>query len=129
MYRIAIIEEDETICFLLREVLTVEGYEPILIDGPRDLLAQLSAVTPHLVLLDFVLSAWGDRLALATGIRRDPQLVQVPLVVMSAAPDVLRRHQGALLDLRCRLIEKPFDLGDLLAVIQGELLDRQDTRN
>jgi DNA-binding response OmpR family regulator len=129
MHRIAIIEDDESICFFLREAFTVEGYEPILIDGPQDLLAQLSAAMPDLVLLDFVLGAWGDRLALATGIRSDPRFVRLPLVVMSAAPDVLRRYEDALTGLGCHLIEKPFDLGDLLALIEGELLARQDTCN
>jgi hypothetical protein len=42
-----------------------------------------------------------------------------------AAPDALHRNEGALTELRCRLIEKPFDLGDLLALIEGELLARQ----
>jgi two-component system response regulator (stage 0 sporulation protein F) len=125
MQRIAVVEDDETTRFLLDTVLTAEGYEVILVAGPGDLLAQLSVARPDLVLLDLLLGAWGDGLTLAGAIRQEPGWERLPLIVMSAAPNILHRHDPSLIRLRCHVLEKPFDLDDLRALIKGALASAQ----
>ncbi len=119
--RIAIIEDDAAIRLLLQATLADEGYEVLQIAGPGDVLAQLAAAAPDLVLLDLVLGRWGDGLALAQAIRKDPLLLDTPIVVMSAAVTVLQQHAEALDLLRCHVLEKPFDLDRLLGVIASAL--------
>jgi DNA-binding response OmpR family regulator len=125
MQRIAVIEDDAATSATLQVLLTDEGYEVLLIEGPGDLLAQLAATKPDLVLLDLMLGGWGDGLALACAIRREPGWKRLPLIVMSAAADRLDQHAFILRDLRCPVLEKPFDLDDLLALIAGELVTAQ----
>ena len=125
MQRIAVIEDDAATSATLQVLLTDEGYEVLLIEGPGDLLAQLAATKPDLVLLDLMLGGWGDGLALACAIRRQPGWKRLPLIVMSAASDRLDQHAFTLRDLRCPVLEKPFDLDDLLALIAGELVTAQ----
>jgi DNA-binding response OmpR family regulator len=121
MPRIAVVEDDETTRILLDTVLTEEGYTVICVEGPGDLLAPLLAARPDLVLLDLLLGAWGEGLALAGAIRQAPGWERLPLIVMSAAPATLHRHDPSLLRLRCYTLEKPFDLDELLALIKGAL--------
>jgi DNA-binding response OmpR family regulator len=121
LLRIAIIEDDAAIRLLLQATLADEGYEVLQIAGPGDVLAQLAAAAPDLVLLDLVLGRWGDGLALAQAIRKDPLLLDTPIVVMSAAVTVLQQHAEALDLLRCHVLEKPFDLDRLLGVIASAL--------
>jgi DNA-binding response OmpR family regulator len=125
MQRIVVIEDDEATRATLQVLLTDEGYEALLIEGPGDLLAQLAATKPDLVLLDLMLGSWGDGLALACAIRREPGWKRLPLIVLSAASDRLDQHAFILRDLRCPVLEKPFDLDDLLALIAGELVTAQ----
>jgi DNA-binding response OmpR family regulator len=68
-----------------------------------------------------VLGGWSDGLVLAAAIRAEPRLADLPIIVMSAAPEVLQRYSSALTYLRCRLLAKPFDLDALLALIASEL--------
>lgn len=119
MHRIAILDDDVSIRTVLSDVLMDEGYEVFLVEGSEDLLAKLAAARPDLVLLDWRLGAWGDGLALARAIRADLQFSHVRLIFMSAAQAELRKHFRALADLGCTVIEKPFDLDDLLARIAG----------
>jgi two-component system alkaline phosphatase synthesis response regulator PhoP len=125
MPRIAIIEDDEATRYVFQLMLTEEGYEVIPIKGPGDLLAQLTAAMPDVVLLDLMLGAWGNGLALAMALRTHPQYSTAPLIVMSAAHEALRQHQGKLTELQCHVLEKPFDLDDLRALVMGELLCRR----
>jgi DNA-binding response OmpR family regulator len=121
MCRIVIVEDDAATRDMLRVGLTEEGYAAIMLNGPGDLLAQLTAATPDLVLLDLMLGAWGDGLALATAIREDPLLRHLPIIVLSAARDMLRQHADELTHLHCHMLDKPFDLDGLFALIAGEL--------
>jgi DNA-binding response OmpR family regulator len=124
--RIAIIEDDGATRFTLQTALTDEGYDAVLIEGPGDLLVQLSACRPDLVLLDLMLGAWGDGAALAAAIHTDRLLARTPVIVMSAARDTLRQHAGALAALGYPTLEKPFDLDRLLALVAGALARDQN---
>lgn len=121
MHRIAIIEDDEPIRSTLQALLVAYGYEVILVNGPGDLLAQLAAVGPDLVLLDLVLGAWGDGLALAAAVREHPLLLNLPLIILSAAVERLGQYSNTLTALQCQVLAKPFDLDDLLACIATAL--------
>jgi DNA-binding response OmpR family regulator len=119
--RIAIIENDGFSRSRLYAALTDEGYTAILFEGPGDLLGQLATAKPDLVLLNLMLGDWGDGLALAKAIRHKPGWERLPLIVMSATPSALRRHDPNLIRLRCYVLGKPFELDDLLALILGAL--------
>jgi DNA-binding response OmpR family regulator len=119
--RIAILEDEPSVRSMVHLVLTAKGYEVILIEERGDLLAQLVTARPALVLLDMVLGGWSDGVVLAAAIRADPLLADVPIIVMSAAREVLQRYGHALTYLHCQVLDKPFDLDNLLGLIAGAL--------
>jgi DNA-binding response OmpR family regulator len=118
---IAIIEDDAALCVALQLALIEEGYDVRLIERPDDLLVQCTVAMPDLVLLDLLLGNWGDGLALAQAIRTHPLLRDTRIVVMSAAVSMLRQNKQELALLQCPVLEKPFDLEDLLALIAHQL--------
>jgi DNA-binding response OmpR family regulator len=126
MQRIATIEDDAVTRGMLQVLLTDEGYQAISLEGPGDLLAQLTATKPDLVLLDLLLGDWGDGPALAAAIRGDPVLAHTPVIVLSAALNLLRQHAAALAVLGYPALAKPIDLDVLLALIAGALAQAQN---
>jgi DNA-binding response OmpR family regulator len=124
--RIAILEDEPSVRSMIHLVLTAAGYEAILIEERGDLLAQLVTARPALVLLDMVLGGWSDGLVLAAAIRADPLLMHTPIIVTSAAKSIIRQYADVLLALQCHVLEKPFDLEDLLALIEGALAVAQN---
>jgi DNA-binding response OmpR family regulator len=125
MKKIAIIEDDEATRATLDAMLTDEGYETILIARYRDPLAELRAAEPDLVLLDLMLGDWSDGLTIARAVRADPLLTQLPIIVLSAAQNMLRRYRPEFVGLHCQVLDKPFDLQDLLVLIAGALTQDQ----
>jgi CheY-like chemotaxis protein len=108
-----VVEDDEDVRGLLRDLLDLEGYEVLSATNGRDALAQLRAgARPCLILLDLmmpVMDGWsfeGER-------RRDPDLASIPVVVLTGAGS---RNAGGL----CveRVLEKPVDLDTLLPLVQ-----------
>jgi DNA-binding response OmpR family regulator len=108
--------------YMLDQVLAAHNADVILIEGPGDILAKITAADPDIVLLDLMLGEWGDGLALATAMRAHPLLLQVPVVLMSAAHHLLSQKEAAIAALGCRVLKKPFDLAALLALVEPSLV-------
>jgi CheY-like chemotaxis protein len=109
---ILVVDDDPSILAVVREVLDFEGYRVETAPNGAAALAAVDSAHPSLVLLDMrmpVLDGWGFARALrARG-------VQLPIVVMTAAQDAGRwaAEIGA-----AGYLAKPFELPDLLAVIE-----------
>ncbi|MBI3964509.1 MAG: response regulator [Chloroflexi bacterium] len=112
---VLVVDDDESILMTVRDILELEGYGVVTAMNGDEALAVVERLTPDLVLLDMrmpVLDGWGFARALSErGLR-------VPIVVMTAAQDARRWAEeiGAAGHLA-----KPFDLVDLLAVVEGHL--------
>jgi CheY-like chemotaxis protein len=113
---VLLVEDDKCIRTTFIECLTDEGYVACGTEHGADALALLSATTAtrRLILLDLmmpVMNGWEFR----TRQRANPDWANIPVVVLTASP--------ALLDLYgpmdvSRLLAKPIDLDDLLAVVE-----------
>lgn len=109
---ILIIDDDPAIVSTVAEILHDEGYRVRKAGNGIEGLAALAQQLPALILLDMrmpVLDGWGFAQALRE------RGVQVPFVVLTAAQDARRwAHEvGAT-----RFLPKPFDLVELLAVVE-----------
>lgn len=74
------------------------------------------------MLVDLVLGAWGDGLALAAVVRAHLLLLHLPLIIVSAAVERLGQYARTLTALQCAVPAKPFDVEDLVALLEKELL-------
>jgi len=114
MVSILIVEDEHPIRDIITEILEDEGYR---VAGATNGLEALKYLRQHahprLILLDLgmpVMTGWEFR----EHQQRDPQLAEIPVIVMSALPD-LDRRAAALKAADC--LNKPVNIDKLLGTI------------
>ena len=114
MYKILIVEDDETIARLLREHLEKWGYQARCAEDFKQVAKEFKEYAPHLVLMDIGLPFYNG-FHWCTQIRKTSH---VPIIFLSSANDnmniVMAMNMGG-----DDFIEKPFDLNVLTAKIQA----------
>ena len=113
MKTIAIIDDDIHISAMLEELLRKEGYRVLQAWSGTEALYLLSAHRPDLILLDLMLPGLSGEALL-------PQIRDIPVIVVSAKPDVEDRV-NLLMAGAVDYITKPFDVRELLARIAVHL--------
>lgn len=114
MVSILIVEDENPIRDVITEILEDEGYR---VAGATNGLEALTYLRQHahpgLILLDLgmpIMTGWEFR----QHQQRDPQLAGIPVIVMSALPD-LNRKAAALQAADC--LDKPVNIEKLLGTI------------
>ena len=112
---ILIVEDEAPIRYLISEILEDEGYRVVSVSNGLQALVYLRGHTelPRLILLDLgmpVMSGWEFR----EQQQRDATLRGIPVIVMSALPD-LDRRAAALGVAGC--LDKPIDINALLGMV------------
>src|SRR4051812_20253793 len=116
MKRIAVVDDDEAFRDFLCEVLTDEGYAVVLCDDPPVALDVLRAEQPGLIVLDMRLGGMSGLESLAA-VRADPALRATPVLICTAALDLLERFASDIEALGASALPKPFNIDDFLARI------------
>ena len=127
--RVAVMDDDEPFRALMRDILTDEGYRVLDGDAARAL-DLIRAERPDLVTLDLVFHTGPSGLEILRALRADPALAALPVLVCSAAPDLLSAFAAELQTLGAATIAKPFAIDDLLAIVAtliGRPRGEQDT--
>ncbi len=114
--RVLVVDDDESIRELVTMALVDEGYEAVGAANGEEALAALGGFDPDLILLDTRMPIMSGAEFVAA-YRRLP-VRQVPLVLLTAAPDVEAMLERIPADA---YLAKPFDLDDLLAVVETHL--------
>ena len=111
---VLVVEDDRDLCEALRQLLPLEGFDPICVgDGAAALDYLRDAPPPCLVLLDLTLPKV-DGARVREALRRDPRLHSVPVVILSSRSDTAlaaRRLDAAYLT-------KPFEVPALLDTLR-----------
>jgi len=118
--RLLVIEDDEAIRTLVREVLLDGGFDVQEARSGNDALARIAAIKPDLILLDKLMPD-GDGTAFARDYhaRKGPH---APIVALSAAADA---GEWAAQIGASAYLGKPLDIDDLLAVVKAELAKKR----
>src|SRR5437870_3596549 len=111
---ILIVEDENPIRNVITEILEDEGYQVASARNGLEALTYLHQhAHPHLILLDLgmpIMTGW----EFCEQQQRDPTLATIPVIVMSALPD-LNRKAAALKAADC--LDKPVDIDTLLDTI------------
>lgn len=114
MYKILIVEDEQTIAKAMKERLEMWGYSVLCVQDFKDVMGQFIAFDPQLVLLDITLPYFSGY-HWCTEIRKQSK---VPILFVSSASDnmnmVMAMNMGA-----DDFIAKPFDLNVFVAKIQA----------
>lgn len=112
---VLVAEDDSTAGMLLREVLTLEGYEVEVVTGVAAARHALSATAPDVVVADLTL-ADGSGLDVIRAVRARPDARPIPIIVLSGHHQ--RHLQQQALELGANAyLTKPFSPSDLVAQI------------
>jgi CheY-like chemotaxis protein len=111
--RILVVDDEFSIVESLREILTWEGYDVATASNGRQALEAIAHARPALVVLDVMMPIL-DGLAALKALRADPSTIDLPVILMSAAP--LRR--GPPVGTYQAFLRKPFEVSALLQEIR-----------
>lgn len=112
MKTILVVDDEFSIVETLGEILTWEGYVVVTAPNGRAALTLLATERPALVLLDYMMPVL-DGLQTLASIRGDDRLKNIPVVLMTAAPQRVLDAEP----LWNVLLRKPFDVDALLAIV------------
>jgi CheY-like chemotaxis protein len=110
---IVVVDDEETICETLKDVLEEEGYAVETAgDGVECLeILRTMRVLPRMIILDLLMPRM-DGNAVLTTIRNDPALADIPVVISTSDPS--RAPSGVL------IMRKPVDLDMLLDTVRNQ---------
>jgi two-component system phosphate regulon response regulator PhoB len=126
--RILIVDDDPACRTLLDAIFQTHGFEVTSTDSVLGATALLATFAPTVILLDIALPYRSGASWLAQ-LRADPATASIPVVVISALPELVPRERR---DLAQAVVRKPFRTGALVSTIQavcrGErVIDREFT--
>ncbi len=109
--RVLVVEDEDNIATALEFLILREGYGHDRVASGADALPRIRATQPDLVLLDVMLPEVSGY-DICSGIRTDPSLARVKVLMMTARGSTIERRKGVELGAD-GFISKPFELKDL----------------
>lgn len=116
--RIVAINDDTIFLNLLHELLSEEGYEVELCKEGTNSYPTVRDLNPDAIILDIRMENPEAGWQLLEILKLDPTLTAKPIVVCSADVVQLREHAAFLESKGCAILAKPFDLDDLLSLLE-----------
>ncbi len=110
MKRILVVDDEWCLAQAIHAVLSEEGYHVQVAANGKEALAAMEKTLPDVVLTDFMMPTM-DGGELLRRMRAHPTLRELPVIMMSAAPDPARKEELGPI----KLMRKPFDITALLA--------------
>ena len=115
---ILVIEDDEGIRALYRELLEPEGYRVLPWREPPAGAAAVAALGPDLVVLDLLFGRVPAGWDFLQRLKADPTAAAIPVLVCTADAALVARLGERLSAWSCAVVLKPFDLDRFLAAVQ-----------
>jgi len=120
--QILIIDDQNQLLSLMRRILEDENYQVHILQNGNDAYIQMKALLPDLLILDLKLGGISGKDVLKQ-LKEDAVTAEIPVIVYTAAvleaEEVAREIEGdSELYQKVYLIRKPFDLDDLLALVE-----------
>lgn len=114
---IAIVNDNTDFLDLMRELLEGEGYQAKTYKIAQDAYPQLKEDRPRLIIVDIRMETPESGWQLIELLRLNPATRPTPIIVCSADAHALREKAAHLRERDCDVLQKPFDLDDLLAKV------------
>lgn len=124
MARILVINDTQELLELFRLLLEPEGHKVILSGTPILKVHEVEEIHPDLIILDIL---FGDRAIgwqMLEMLKLQRSTRSIPVIVCSAASRDVQEQEGHLVSQKVRVLYKPFNIDDLLTMIQQALAAR-----
>jgi len=116
---ILVVNDDEDIVAMLREVLTFIGYEVATRTTPDDILADVEAVDPDAIIIDWMFGQEERGTQIIELLKATPATHAIPLIVCSAPGSHLEVREAELRQQGVRVLYKPFPFSKLQSMLVG----------
>lgn len=120
---ILVINDHQEILDLMQELLSEEGYRVTTSLALLDI-ARIKEIGPDLIIQDLLFAGTQEAgWEFLTLVRLEPDLARIPLILCTAAIDVVKNEEMArrLADQHVTVVLKPFNIGELLEVARQVL--------
>ena len=115
---VVVIDDDQAVLRLLRDVLEGEGYRVTGLSVPPPDPADLAPLAADLLVVDLIFRDGVDGPAFLRAFKRHPATTATPMLVCSAARHLVEAMADDLARWSCAVVPKPFDLDELLAAVR-----------
>lgn len=115
-HSVLVVEDEDNIALALDYLLSRENYVHDRVANGGEALARIRAMQPDLVLLDVMLPEMSGY-EICQGIRLDPDLARVKILMMTARGSAIERKKGLALGAD-GFISKPFELTELRSEVR-----------
>lgn len=123
MKKVMVIEDDPATLELMGTVLSEAGYRPVLLPRSEGIPEKVVSERPDLILLDILMEPKHGMEVLESLSDVEPR---PPVILVSAAVKGVREMGEIARALGCYgFVEKPFDVGELLAKVESVLREGQ----
>ncbi|HEX8377745.1 MAG TPA: response regulator [Pedobacter sp.] len=114
--KILVIEKDVDILHVIEYILKEHDYTVFTAHTEKEIIASIKEITPDAILLD-VIKPTDEGTALCNAIKANPEICHIPVIVLSTHFNI-QSLKSVCAD---EIIEKPFDIHELLSVIEKQL--------
>ncbi len=112
--RILVVNDTQEILELFRIFLEEEeGYEVVLAGTPMQSIKEVEQINPDLIILDLIFGDEKTGLQMLQMLKMQRSTATIPVIVCTAALDLVREQEGYLVSQGVHVIYKPFDLDHL----------------
>lgn len=129
MTRVVIVDDDPDFTHLVGELLRDQGYEVASCDDDQLALQCVVDAQADLIILDLRMSSRESGWRVLDALSSDPHTRDIPVIISSAALDDLSRRADELSDRGIETLAKPFDIDDLLTMIERLTRSEDNHRN
>src|SRR6202165_3703899 len=124
--RILIVNDTQEILELFRMILEGEGgYEVILSGFPMQKIDDIEEIKPDLIILDLVFGSEKTGMQMLQMLKMKRSTAIIPVIICTAALDLVREQEGYLNSQGVHLIYKPFDIDHLMTNVK-QLLESHE---
>ncbi len=117
--RILVVNDTQEILELFRMILEEEGgYEAILSGFPIQEIEDVEQLKPDLIILDLVFGSEKTGMQMLQMLKMKRSTASIPVIICTAALDLVREQEGYLNSQGVHLIYKPFDIDHLMANVK-----------
>ena len=117
--RILVVNDTQEILELFRMILEEEGgYEVILSGFPVQEIEEIEQIKPDLIILDLVFGSEKTGMQMLQMLKMKRSTQSIPVIICTAALDLVREQEGYLNSQGVHLIYKPFDIDHLMTNVK-----------
>lgn len=115
--RILVVNDTQEILELFRDILEEEGFEVVLTSFGIKELDDIRQVQPDLLILDLLFGGDAQGWQLLQKVRMTRDMQDLPVIVCTAAIQLVKELEGHLTAKNVGVVLKPFDIDDLVGEV------------